>query len=383
MKKFYVYVLLDPMRPGKYMFILSDGTKLFFEFEPFYVGKGTGNRMHQHVSSVKKGIKDKNKHKVNRIKKILEADLVPIEKALKKNLDEVAAFDLEKECINLIGRRDLKLGTLVNWTDGGEGLANPSKITRQRKSRTQKKIRAGESLADSIVRDSKIKEGVFAYWNSLSDEQKKVWSDRVKKKFAEMSIDEKKLRTEKGRAAYLKILEDMPDFLRKELLGSGSKKWWAELKENKTSYKNFNKKTGEALRQSLKKRPLDKKINHQENLAEAQIRRLQMMTPQQRWEESQRKAEASNRFIKNLSEKEWKQQCKSAKEGQRAKYIQCPHCPVFHFEWVVRKHHFDRCKYAEPVEFGRWPSYDEWLTIPDGQEIRTSEELLKRGPVQL
>ena len=41
----YVYVYLDPRKPGK--FIYNDFS---FEFEPFYVGKGYGDRAFGHLS---------------------------------------------------------------------------------------------------------------------------------------------------------------------------------------------------------------------------------------------------------------------------------------------------------------------------------------------
>ncbi len=37
--KFYTYVYLDPRKPGKFVF-----GKYEFEYEPFYVGKGSGRR---------------------------------------------------------------------------------------------------------------------------------------------------------------------------------------------------------------------------------------------------------------------------------------------------------------------------------------------------
>ncbi len=46
------------------------------------------------------------------------------------NLSWDAASKKERFYIKRIGRRDLGLGTLVNMTDGGDGLNNPSKETR-------------------------------------------------------------------------------------------------------------------------------------------------------------------------------------------------------------------------------------------------------------
>ena len=47
-------------------------------------------------------------------------------------MTEEDAFKLEKHLIKSIGRRDLGLGTLVNMTDGGEGLINCSEITKDK-----------------------------------------------------------------------------------------------------------------------------------------------------------------------------------------------------------------------------------------------------------
>ena len=40
MKKYYIYIYLDGSKPGIYKF-----DDLEFYYEPFYVGKGTGNRI--------------------------------------------------------------------------------------------------------------------------------------------------------------------------------------------------------------------------------------------------------------------------------------------------------------------------------------------------
>jgi len=51
---------------------------------------------------------------------------------------EKDAFDKERELITKYGRRDLGLGTLVNLTDGGEGMENPSQETRMKLSESRK-----------------------------------------------------------------------------------------------------------------------------------------------------------------------------------------------------------------------------------------------------
>lgn len=72
------------------------------------------------------------------------------------NLTWEQAKEKEKEFIQLYGRIDLGLGTLVNLTDGGDGLNNPSGCTRNRMSEKQRQKR-------------------------LSQEQKQAQSERMKK----------------------------------------------------------------------------------------------------------------------------------------------------------------------------------------------------------
>ena len=57
---FYVYVYLDPRKPGDYIY-----GEYHFDYEPFYVGKGRYNRLYIHL---KKNIY--NPHFHNKIKKI-------------------------------------------------------------------------------------------------------------------------------------------------------------------------------------------------------------------------------------------------------------------------------------------------------------------------
>lgn len=113
---YYVYVYLDPNKPGNYVY---DSGNIILDHEPFYIGKGHGNRLYDHL---KLPSYDTNKLKKNKIKKILsESKSPPIIKIIKQNLHEQAAFDYEKRLITMIGRRDLSVGPLCNLTDGGEG----------------------------------------------------------------------------------------------------------------------------------------------------------------------------------------------------------------------------------------------------------------------
>lgn len=110
-KRFYVYICLDPTKPGKYKY-----GEYEFGYEPFYVGKGVENRICK--SKYKYG---SNPFKYNKIKKLKRCGFVPIALKYVEHLTEFEAFNLEINMVRTIGRRDKKEGPLTNLTYGGEG----------------------------------------------------------------------------------------------------------------------------------------------------------------------------------------------------------------------------------------------------------------------
>lgn len=115
MNDFYVYALLDPRKPGYYRY-----GHWVFHYEPFYVGKGKGNRFTKHERLAVSG-STRNVHKVNKIRRILKSGERLIIRMLRRNMSEAEAFETEIRLIRLIGRG--KLGPLVNKTSGGEGIS--------------------------------------------------------------------------------------------------------------------------------------------------------------------------------------------------------------------------------------------------------------------
>lgn len=83
--------------------------------EIFYVGKGRGNRAYR---------KDRGRH----WKAIVEKHGRTVE-IVANGLQEQEAFELERSIIAKIGRRDLGLGPLVNYTDGGDGASGAVRST--------------------------------------------------------------------------------------------------------------------------------------------------------------------------------------------------------------------------------------------------------------
>ena len=92
-----------------YAFLREDRT-------PYYIGKGTGNRIYRTTRRRIKPPKDKSR--------IIY---------LKQNLTEAEAFRHEIYMIAVFGRKDLGTGILINRTNGGEGSSGVVKSDETRK----------------------------------------------------------------------------------------------------------------------------------------------------------------------------------------------------------------------------------------------------------
>lgn len=104
--KFYVYVYLDP-RPGKGL-------------QPIYVGKGTVDldRASDHWER-----RCTNRFLQSVLDKIRLVGLVPQITIAAYMDDENEAFAMERDLIAQYGRRDLRTGSLCNFTAGGQGTS--------------------------------------------------------------------------------------------------------------------------------------------------------------------------------------------------------------------------------------------------------------------
>ena len=111
---YYVYCYIDDNKKsskfGDYM----------FSGEPFYVGIGKNNRCYDHLLNAKKeNYKYLPKH--YKIKKMLNENKEPLIIKIIENLSKKEAIKNEMFFIDLIGRKDLNNGPLLNLTNGGEG----------------------------------------------------------------------------------------------------------------------------------------------------------------------------------------------------------------------------------------------------------------------
>lgn len=108
----YVYALLDPRVPGYF----KHG-RFVFKYQPFYIGKGTGNRAYSHLKEMFGTTRNEHKEKV--IRAIRKKKLEPIISIKKASMSNSDAFELERKLVLSIGRLDLKTGPLTNKNDGG------------------------------------------------------------------------------------------------------------------------------------------------------------------------------------------------------------------------------------------------------------------------
>lgn len=183
MDNFYVYVYLDPRKTGNFNY-----QSFSFLNEPFYVGKGVGDRLNHHIKKQRKN--DKNIIKNSKIKHILEEGYEPIIIKIYEDLSEEKAFLLEKKAIEEIGIINLKTGPLTNMTIGGTGGNTWECRTKESKNKTKEKL-------------SIVLQGHKTYWemidNKKSEEIKKRIKNKVNSYYAdELTLKEHSEKTKRG-----------------------------------------------------------------------------------------------------------------------------------------------------------------------------------------
>jgi len=136
---FYVYVYLDPRHVYNHYY-----DDIFFDFKPFYVGKGKegSNRCYKHLEWVEKKKKDitNNNLKMNIINNILKEGLRPIIRKVRFFENEEEAYSFETDLINQLGFRYNNSGILSNISFGGFGGDTFTNNPNKEKIREMKRI---------------------------------------------------------------------------------------------------------------------------------------------------------------------------------------------------------------------------------------------------
>lgn len=190
--KYYTYVYLDPRKPGKYVY--SGHT---FNHEPFYVGKGCGDRLNEHLT--KELNHTYNTFKSSKIKKILNGNENPLILKVKENMLEDEAYSYEMFLIKLIGRK-VDGGPLTNISVGGENPPKFYDLPLEKQEEIREKFRNKTYSKETIekrVRKNKGKKRTEEFKKNLSESRKgngnpmygKKLSVETKNKMSKSSIN--------------------------------------------------------------------------------------------------------------------------------------------------------------------------------------------------
>jgi len=149
LNNYYIYFHINPLKN-----------------EVFYVGKGKGNRAYD--------FKRRGQFYKDYISKYRNIVVDIIE----ENLTEQEAFEREIFYIKKIGRRDLGLGSLVNLTNGGEGVNGNSSPNK------------GKTMSDE--QKKKISLSHIKYWQNRKSKYRGIpRSQEVKDKVSQSKIGHK------------------------------------------------------------------------------------------------------------------------------------------------------------------------------------------------
>lgn len=265
-KRFYVYVLCDPRKPLD----LRDGTEplylpeldLWLNYEPFYVGKGTGDRCNHHVKGAIKNKNMGNPRKFFKIKKILREGHEVIVINTKLYESENKAKELEMLAIKLIGRADLSNGPLTNLTDGGDGAPNLSEETRRKIGEANK---ARPNFAEHMALMNKLSSGMLG--KRHSEKSKAILSEKSKLENLSDETIARKRKAARNRPAVKQATKDKRS---RSLMGHEV----TLATRNKISKSNTGKVRTEEVKNGCRKRRLGKKASDEtrQRQSEAQKR---------------------------------------------------------------------------------------------------------------
>jgi hypothetical protein len=157
---------------GNYLHIRNDTGEIF------YVGLGNEKRAHKKDNRNTYWARIVNKHGYT-VKYLGD-----------RSVEEAKA--LEKSLIKIFGRKDLKTGSLINMTDGGDGVFNLAKESKEKIGESSKQHMTGRVLPDEWR--NKMVDGLRKYYKNnkgpragqkMSEAENKKRSESLKKFYAE------------------------------------------------------------------------------------------------------------------------------------------------------------------------------------------------------
>ncbi len=173
-----IYAILDPRKPGIYTY---PGCDFVFDYEPIYIGKGTGNcysRKYRHLKDTLSITQKNNPIKINKIQAIRKENLEPIFILIKTKLARDVSYKIEIEYIKFIGRIIDKTGPLTNVSVGGEAGAQGVIVSEDRKRLLSEKMKnsyhylRGKSMSEELK--NKLRKAHLG--KKPSEETKKLYS---------------------------------------------------------------------------------------------------------------------------------------------------------------------------------------------------------------
>lgn len=155
---FYVYVYTNPLKPGNFSYKSAS-----FKYEPFYIGKGTGNRAYRHIWKCNGGDNRLKKSVLNNLKEFNLKNYIVF---VKSGLTHDESITLEAKLISEIGQIIKGKGPLTNIMEkGGRTSSLEVKHKRQEAQRKawtneRRKLHSDRMRELYNAENSKLKKGL-------------------------------------------------------------------------------------------------------------------------------------------------------------------------------------------------------------------------------